>query len=80
MAHKTMIAGTVYDTVGGSVLTDGTAYGIQKGRTLLEGTAYEIRFSSPVTVVVTGSGNNLTHYAQIDGSRSGALRRWSMRR
>ena len=46
MAHKTLVVGTAYDTLGGKCLVGGTGYGIKKGRTLVGGTGYDINFSA----------------------------------
>lgn len=70
MAHQTMVGGTKYAITGGRTLVGGTAYGVVGGKTRVDGTAYDIAFApGPIAVKITGSGNALSCYVTIAGTK-----------
>lgn len=69
MAHKTLISGTAYEVTGGKCLVGGTGYSIQKGRTLVNGTGYDVEFSSAIAVTITGTGDSISCYVEINGTK-----------
>ena len=69
MAHGTRVNNTAYGISGGKCLVDGTAYGIKKGRTLIDGTGYDVGFQGETIVEITGSGNFLTLYVNLNDQK-----------
>lgn len=74
MAHKNMVNGTNYNTVGGRTMVNGTVYGIESGKVMVNGTVREIAFSPAMATVTILCKNEPTNnegpsaFAEIGGN------------